>query len=165
LPRLWCRSALLHSPWRAAAAPAPRRHRRQRQLRERDDARITSYEGATPIEITERLGELDREWEIQRVLQANAGTLALAGKLLDVRYDRRLLMLPGLVYSFFLVHGLQGWCPPIPLFRCLGVRTSREIDRERYALKVLRDDFEKVPAPGLGEPEARVQAVLRAVDA
>jgi len=35
-----------------------------------------------------------------------------------------------------LQHGLQGWCPPLPLLRRLGIRTRGEIDREKYALKV-----------------------------
>ena len=138
-------------------------HARQRTIRERDDARIASYEQATPVEITERLGVLDREWEIERVLQANAGSLALVGTLLGSRVDRRFLLLPGVVYTFFLQHALHGWCPPIPVLRRLGVRTNREIERERYALKVLRGDFEAVPHSG--DPRERVPAVLRAIDA
>jgi hypothetical protein len=31
--------------------------------------------------------------------------------------------------------------PPIPLLRRLGIRTSREIEIERVALKILRGDF------------------------
>ena len=38
-------------------------------------------------------------------------------------------------------HAVQGWCPPIPLLRRLGIRTSREIEIERVALKILRGDF------------------------
>ena len=40
-----------------------------------------------------------------------------------------------------LQHALQGWCPPLPLFRRLGFRTQEEIARERYALKGMRGDF------------------------
>jgi hypothetical protein len=140
-------------------------HARQRTIRERDDARIATYERATPVEITERLGVLDREWEIERVLQANAGTLALTGTVLGIGVDRRFLVLPGMVYTFFLQHALHGWCPPIPVLRRLGVRTSREIERERHALKVLRGDFDDLPAPEATRAEDRVRAVLRAVDA
>jgi hypothetical protein len=46
--------------------------------------------------------------------------------------------------AFLLQHALQGWCPPVPFFRSRGVRTAREIDQERYALKALRGDFAKV---------------------
>ena len=43
--------------------------------------------------------------------------------------------------GFLFQHATQGWCPPVPLFRKLGVRTRSEIDREKYALKILRGDF------------------------
>jgi hypothetical protein len=48
------------------------------------------------------------------------------------------------VLLFFVQHALQGWCPPIPAFRALGVRTRPEIDREKYAIKALRGDFQNI---------------------
>ncbi|HET9942578.1 MAG TPA: hypothetical protein VFR05_04515, partial [Terriglobia bacterium] len=57
-----------------------------------------------------------------------------------------------------LQHAVQGWCPPVPLFRRLGIRTQREIDEERYALKAMRGDF---LAANAGSSSAR--DVLRAV--
>ena len=50
-------------------------------------------------------------------------------------------LLPALVTTFLFQHAVQGWCPPIPLLRRLGIRTSREIEIERVALKILRGDF------------------------
>ena len=55
---------------------------------------------------------------------------------------RSWFLLPAAVVSFCLQHALQGWCPPLSLFRRLGIRTQREIDEERTALRVLRGDFE-----------------------
>ena len=88
---------------------------------------------AGPAERRERLRELDREWDIERVLEANAATVGLLGLGLGVFAHRRLLILPALVLGFLLQHAIQGWCPPVPLFRRLGVRTSDEIDEERAA--------------------------------
>jgi hypothetical protein len=46
-------------------------------------------------------------------------------------------------------HVLQGWCPPLPLFRRAGFRTCEEIQIERAALKAVRGDFLSLPArPG-----------------
>lgn len=56
-------------------------------------------------------------------------------------HHRRWLLLSGTVCGFLLQHALQGWCPPLPAIRALGVRTKEEIDSERYALKVARGDF------------------------
>lgn len=99
------------------------------------------YYAEHPREIEQRLRELDAEWDIERTLEANAATLGLAGVALGVFVDRRWLLFPAAISGFLLQHALQGWCPPIALFRKQGVRTSTEIDRERYALKALRGDF------------------------
>ncbi len=93
-------------------------------------------------EIPTRLRELDREWDIERAIEANASVLALAGIALGAGHDRRWLVLPGLVAGFLLQHAVQGWCPPVPILRKLGFRTSYEIEEERRALKALRGDFE-----------------------
>ena len=58
--------------------------------------------------------------------------------------DRRFLILPAAVAGFLLQHALQGWCPPLGLFRRLGVRTATEIDQERMALKAIRGDFRDI---------------------
>lgn len=134
------------------------------RIRTGTDARVARMEGAQPIEFDARLQELDREWDIERVLQANASTLVMLGVGLGYAVDRRFLLLPAAVFGFFAQHALQGWCPPIPVLRRLGVRTMREIERERYAVKALRGDFDAVPAPGSGERSARVRAALAAVD-
>lgn len=104
------------------------------------EARVRSLTG-NPDGIERRLAELEREWDIERALETNAAGIGLAGLALGAFYDRRFLLLPTAVCGFLLQHALQGWCPPIELFRRLGVRTTAEIDRERTALKALRGDF------------------------
>ena len=94
--------------------------------------------------IDARIKELDREWDIERTLEANAAAFALTGTLLGAFVNRRFLALPALVAAFLAQHAIQGWCPPVPIFRKMGVRTRPEIDREKYALKALRGDFQNV---------------------
>jgi hypothetical protein len=100
------------------------------------DINIHRYKGKSKAEIFERIQMLDKEWDIERVLEVNASTLALTGLILGLTKNRKWLFLPGIVLPFLLQHGLQGWCPPLPLLRRLGIRTRGEIDREKYALKV-----------------------------
>jgi len=97
-----------------------------------------------PDLIGRRLRQLDAEWDTERVLEANAATIALAGTLLALRGDRRFLAVPLVVTGFLLQHALQGWCPPLPVIRRLGVRTAREIETERAALRAMRGDFEQL---------------------
>jgi hypothetical protein len=134
-------------------------------IRARADAEVLRLEGAAGAEVAARLRELDGEWDVERVLQANAAALALLGVLLGAKVNRWFLLLPATVFSFLANHALQGWCPPVPLFRRMGVRTQREIERERYAVKALRGDFDDVPPANGSESGERVRAVLRAIDA
>jgi hypothetical protein len=94
--------------------------------------------------ISRRLRELDREWDIERMIEANASTLALSGTLLGFFIHRWFLALPIAVTGFLLQHAIQGWCPPVPVLRRLGYRTAKEIHKERIALKALRGDFRRV---------------------
>jgi hypothetical protein len=108
-----------------------------REIDRRTNSNIRRYANNSAEVIHRRIEELDREWDIERALEVNASTLALTGLLLGVTVNKKWLMLPGVVLPFLLQHGLQGWCPPLPLLRRLGVRTRGEIDREKYELKAL----------------------------
>ena len=110
-------------------------------IRQRTEETIARYRKAGPAAISQRLRELDAEWDIERTLEANAATASLIGLTLGATVDRRWYLFPAVVAGFLLQHALQGWCPPLPVFRRLGIRTSYEIDYERYALKALRGDF------------------------
>jgi hypothetical protein len=108
------------------------------------DEKILYYSTQPRDAISRRIAELDREWDIERWLETNASSLALAGLLLGVTKNRLFLLVTGGVLGFLLMHATQGWCPPVPLLRRMGVRTRSEIDREKFALKVLRGDFQDV---------------------
>jgi hypothetical protein len=128
---------------------------------ERDMAASVRWHARHPERIGHRLRQLDEEWDIERTLEANAATLALAGMLLGIFVDKRFLALPVAVTAFLLQHALQGWCPPVPFFRKRGVRTAREIDEERFALKALRGDFGPI-GPGPHERESPASHALQA---
>ncbi len=107
------------------------------EISERIDDSVAHY-AQYPHAIGERLLELDREWDVERTLEANAASIGLVGIVLGTMVDRRWLLLPAAVSGFLLQHALQGWCPPLPIFRRMGVRSAREIQRERSALEALR---------------------------
>jgi hypothetical protein len=116
-------------------------------IAEQTEQNIARFSTAGAEEIDQRLEELDREWDIERVLQANAASLSLVGIGLGAFVDKRFLALPALVAGFLFQHAVQGWCPPVPVLRRLGFRTQQEIDQERYALKAFRGDFANVKKP------------------
>lgn len=114
--------------------------------------------------ISERIEELDREWDIERILESNAASLSLVGVLFGATLSKKWFILPLIVSGFLLQHAVQGWCPPVPLLRRFGVRTRLEIEQERYALKVLRGDFdgiEHTPESPLRQPQQLTEALRR----
>jgi hypothetical protein len=132
------------------------------QIRRQTEQNVARFT-ADPAAIDRRFAELDREWDIERTLEANAASISLIGLALGAAVDRRFFILPGLVAAFLLQHALQGWCPPVTFFRRRGFRTASEIDQERYALKALRGDFRNVPAPPEGDSGNGVRQALQAV--
>jgi hypothetical protein len=102
---------------------------------------LFAYEGCSSRIISERIRKLNSEWDTERVLEANAAILALIGTVLGLRRNKFWFILPGAVGVFLLQHAVQGWCPPVPLLRRLGVRTAEEIHNEKTVLKVMRSDI------------------------
>jgi hypothetical protein len=127
------------------------------------EGRLLRYASKSREEITRRIEELEREWDMERLLETNASALTVgAMAAFAATRSRKWLFVPGVVMSFFLQHAVQGWCPPVPVFRRAGVRTRQEIERERYALKVLRGDFDGV-GDNDGDAGARTEKALSAV--
>jgi DUF2892 family protein len=109
-------------------------------------------------QISRRLQELDEEWDIERAIQANAAAASLLGMIMGLLGRSRWLLVPIGVGGFLLQHAVQGWCPPVPILRRLGFRTSFEIEQERQALKLIRGDY-KTAAAGEADVEDIIQAV------
>lgn len=95
--------------------------------------------------VMQRLRDLDREWDIDRVLMANFAILGGAAYGVGLlRYSRPRMFgrrRNGWLYlfasqlGFLMMHASVGWCPPVVVWRRLGVRTKTEIDLERTMLE------------------------------
>lgn len=131
------------------------------RLDEEIEQRVQYYAPQGAAALTGRLEELEEEWDVERYLEISASTLAFTSVLLGFTRNRKWLILAGIVLPFLFQHSVQGWCPPLSLFRRLGVRTRQEIDRERYALKALRGDF--AGADTGKDPLQRASRALRGV--
>ena len=108
-------------------------------VNERIDRQIENnvflYRTKSPDQIRRRIWDLEREWDIERMLEMMASSFSLSGIALGFIRGKRWFLLPTGVLSFLFMHAVQGWCPPILVLRRLGFRTREEIERERYALK------------------------------
>ena len=143
-----------------------RRYTTREQQRRIDDkmAEDLRYYGLqSPGVIDERIRQLRCEWSIERYLQLNVAAVGLTTALLAVTRDRRWGYVTCAGLAFFLLHAVEGFDPPLPLLRQFGIRSRNEINREIYALKVIRGDFDDVESMAQNPDPANVERALRAV--
>lgn len=126
------------------------RARTARDVLERIDAdtadRLEEF-AASPQTIGARLQALDHEWDIDRAIEAEAAAMGLGGLAAGALVHRGFLAVPAVAAAALVLFATRGLYPWLPFFRRLGVRSAREIQRERYALKALRGDFDRLRAP------------------
>lgn len=130
------------------------------RLEDQIEERLERLSAEGPGAIVRRLVELDEEWDIERMLETNASIVTLVTLGLGFLHHRNWFKVSAGVAAFLLLHAVQGWCPPIPILRRLGYRTSREINLERTALRILRGDF-KNPTNDPAEALAQARMLLR----
>jgi hypothetical protein len=131
------------------------------------EARVSRLRRAGPVEAGRRLGELDREWDIDRALMLLFSGLGGLTFSLGVRRTRPWktrgngwLYVFSTQLAFLGIHAAYGWCPPIALLRRLGFRTQKEIQAERNAVDALTNDLgPDLPNQSLLEPSARTDSI------
>ncbi|HEX4638835.1 MAG TPA: hypothetical protein VH170_05055 [Chthoniobacterales bacterium] len=132
------------------------------KIEARTERRVLQAANANERTISRRIEELEEEWDMERYLETNASALAFSGVVLGFLVNKKFLAIPAIVLPFLFQHAVQGWCPPIPLLRRLGVRTRKEIDAEKYALKAVRGDFDNLPIANNGDSVRRARQAWEA---
>ena len=103
---------------------------------------------AIPLsQATARLRQLDREWDQERALQFGAAAVGFLGAVLSLTVNSAFALLPAFAFATLAQYLIQGWCPPLVLLARIGLRSSREIDRERYALSASVGDAHEPRLP------------------
>ena len=98
---------------------------------------INYYKDKDEDDIERRINELNMEWDIERILEANASLITLIGLILGTFINKKWYLVSAIASAFLLQHSIQGWCPPVTTLRKAGVKTPYEIFTEIIALKVL----------------------------
>ncbi len=123
------------------------------------ETHVYGYAHQAKSEITRRLQELEREWDIDRFITIQGSAAAFMGTLFGLRVDRKWLLLPAIVLPFLFIPRLREKYPSYGFFRNRGIRTRREIEREKQALRILRGDFDDKTHPLNGTD--RLELALR----
>jgi len=110
-----------------------------------EDWRVAYY-AKNPEELADRLRELDGEWDSSQAAAAASVGMSLASLASAFSRRGRWAVLPITAVQAVLVrHAIApGGVLGKVAGRC-GLRTRRQIESERYALKALRGDFQGLP--------------------
>lgn len=95
-------------------------------------------EDGDPAILDQRLAQLDREWDVDRLFLAGGACAGILGILWGGLRNRLYLALPLAVFAFSWQRIVQGTCPPVEGLRRLGFRTALEIQDERTAIVAVR---------------------------
>ena len=72
------------------------------RIRRKIKENVEFYHSAGDVAVARRLAELDREWDIERTLEANAASLVLLGTYFSPTANRKWFLLPMAVGSSLL---------------------------------------------------------------
>jgi len=132
-------------------------HKLNERIKQRTIVSVAKYKDENDEALTKPLRQLNREWDTERVLEANAASIILVSTILGFFTSPYWFILVGIISFFLLVHAVQGWCPPLPLIRRLGIRSPEEISEEKTAIKFLRGDFALLS----DQPKEIMEAAIR----
>jgi hypothetical protein len=133
--------------------------------RVRDHVRY--YSSLGPEAVSARIRELDAEWGVERALGAGLAGIGTFGLLMGLFGARIFRLLTWVSLPLLFAFCLGRWSPPASVTARRGLRTRKEIEEERYALKALRGDFREVGQPteeetgSLGRRASRVLEAVR----
>lgn len=112
-------------------------------LDEKTKENIKRYVDQGKDAIDNRIRDLDSSWDAERALQLNIAILAL-GSFLLYSNNKRWLVLSIILTGFLAQNAVQGSCVPMKFLKFFGMRSRKEINREKFALKALRGDFDNI---------------------
>lgn len=120
------------------------------RLRSESEARVSEVVQRSSTAIDHRLRALRSEFDVERAIEIEAPSMIATGIAAGTWLDKRFVAVSAFAAGMLLLHSTQGWYPLLPIFRRAGMRTTREIADEAFALKRARGDFEGIEQ---GSPE------------
>jgi len=131
--------------------------------RVRDHVRY--YSSLGPEAVSARIRELDEEWGVERALGVGLAGIGTFGLVMGLFGSRTFRLLTWLSLPLLLAFSLGRWSPPPSVTDRRGLRTRKEIEEERFALKAIRGDFKEVGQPSEDENGNLGRRASRVLDA
>jgi hypothetical protein len=105
--------------------------------------------------IDERIRALEDEWDVERAVTVALSGAGVAGLVVGLLGSRVWRLLAWIALPLLFLFGQDKWKPSEGILKSLGLRSRREIQDEKYALKALRGDFRDV------EPEPEESGAIK----
>jgi hypothetical protein len=99
--------------------------------------------------IDERIRALEDEWDVERAVMVGLSGAGAAGLIVGLLGSRVWRLLAWIALPLLFLFAQDKWKPSNGILKSLGLRSRKEIQEEKYALKALRGDFRNVET----EPE------------
>lgn len=109
------------------------------RIERRIEANVGYFKQQSKEDIRQRIIDLEREWDIERMFEINMAAVALLSSFLSIKANKKWSYLAGAASIFIIQQAAQGWSPPLVIFRRMGIRTAEEINLEKMALQELLD--------------------------
>jgi hypothetical protein len=98
--------------------------------------------------IDERIRALEDEWDVERAVTVGLSGAGVAGLVIGLLGSRVWRLLAWVSLPLLFLFGQHKWKPSEGILKAMGLRSRKEIQDEKYALKALRGDFRDVdPEP------------------
>lgn len=115
--------------------------------------------------LDERLRALEEEPDLESVTAMALAGAGILGLVLGFLGSRLWRMFAWLSLPLLFAHARDGLKGPGDFLKTLGLRSRREIQEERFALKILRGDFKDVEGKGSEKPSESVHDADMALEA
>jgi hypothetical protein len=115
--------------------------------------------------LTARIQALESEWDGETFTATALSAAGVAGLVMALFGSRMWRLLAWVALPALLVLTRKDWRSPPALQAFLGLRSRREIQEEKYALKAMRGDFRRVDIPLDAVGEALARSSASAMDA
>jgi len=118
----------------------------EQSLNRRTEHNIHVYSVQSGQDISFHIGELQREWSLERSVEAGAAGLAMLGLILGAFASPAFLIIPIIIVGFALAHSVWRYRPDFTRLPKQGLRTQREIDAEIFAMRFMRGELSYLPS-------------------
>jgi hypothetical protein len=139
------------------------KHDGKAEGRIRENVRYYGTMGADAI--SARIESLEKEWDLTRTLTTMAAGLGFFGLIAGLVGGKSWRIFTWMSLPMLFAHSLGRWVPPAEGLRRMGVRSCKDIEAEKYALKALRGDFKNIAEAQGPEADVLSSRASRALEA